>query len=777
MGSMTEHSAQLEEKTGLDQKIEVWLKRDPYLKPFAGRIISRIERSKHLEDQLTGGTASLAEAASGHTYYGLHRTSKGWVCREWAPNAQSMYLIGDMNDWKEDPQYAFSRLADGQSWELLLPEKALKHEQLYRLRLTWPGGQGDRIPAWVRRVVQDPITLIFNAQVWQPKEAYSWKNTDFRVDPTMVPYIYEAHAGMAQEEERVGSFREFADKIIPRIVAGGYNTIQLMAVQEHPYYGSFGYQVGSFFAPSSRFGAPEDLKYLVDTAHCNGLAVVMDIVHSHAASNEVEGIARFDGTRYQFFHDGERGHHRAWDSRCFDYAKHPVIHFLLSNVRYWLEEFKFDGFRFDGVTSMLYLDHGLEKVFTGYHDYFGDNVDEDAVSYLMLATRLARQIRPDCILIAEDVSGMPGLALDQQEGGIGFGYRFAMGVADHWIRLVKDQRDEEWNMGWLWHELVNRRLDEKTISYSESHDQSLVGDQTLAFRLIGPDMYWHMDVNHKTMAMDRGVALHKMIRLITIGAAGNGYMNFIGNEFGHPEWVDFPREGNGWSYNHARRQWSLVDNERLRYNQLGKFDRAMIALMKDNDLLHVPDVYLRKQHEDDKVLAFQRNGYLFVFNFHPDKSFTDYWIHADAGSYDIVLDTDNPEYGGHGRLAQGQEILSFNSEGLSYVSLYLPCRTGLVLARRGQPKPIVRGKEEGASIHQKRRALGSTAPESSTKVVPMHATAQKEVVPEEATKKSPVNKKGAAIEESERKVAGLSSEVPVQTSGAKKKTAKRRSKR
>jgi 1,4-alpha-glucan branching enzyme len=527
-------------------------------------------------------------------------------------------------------------------------------------------------------VVQDASTLIFNAQVWQPPSAYRWRHDAFKRKKSP-PLVYEVHPGMAQAEEKVGTWQEFTERILPRIAAAGYNTIQLMAVQEHPYYGSFGYQVSSFFAASSRFGTPEDLKGLVDAAHGAGIAVVMDLVHSHAVSNEVEGLSRYDGTLHQFFHDLPRGRHTAWDSRCFDYGKIQVLHFLLSNCRFWLDEYRVDGFRFDGVTSMLYLDHGLGRDFLSYADYFGDNVDEDALTYLALASRLVHQVRPDALTIAEDVSGMPGLAAPESAGGSGFDYRFAMGVPDYWIKLVKEVPDEGWPMGRLWYELTNRRADEKTISYAESHDQALVGDQSLIFRMIGEDMYGHMREGDPHWRVDRGIALHKLIRLITIATAGSGYLNFMGNEFGHPEWIDFPREGNGWSHAFARRQWNLVDDPTLKYRRLAAFDRDMLALVKRFQLLRTAGPQLLHEHGEDKIIAFSRGRLVFAFNFHPDRSPFGYRIAAPPGKYRMVLDSDSADYGGFGRLTPGQEHFTLSEGARDVLSLYLPTRTALVL--------------------------------------------------------------------------------------------------
>lgn len=670
-----------DKNTDLDDRISGIIEGDPLLKPYAPILTRRAGRVLATETRLTGEAMRIADFAAGHRYFGLQLEKEGWVFREWAPNAEAVYLIGDFTGWSEDPAYALEKDADTGEWEIRLPRERLSHGDLYRLRVHWSGRSGDRIPAYAGRVVQDPDTGIFNAQVWFPKQPYQWKVRHFKSpDPPLL--IYEAHVGMAQEEEKVGTYSEFREKVLPRIVDAGYNVLQLMAIPEHPYYGSFGYQVSSFFAPSSRFGTPDELKALVDAAHEYGLAVIMDIVHSHAVSNEVEGLSRFDGTTHQYFHGGDRGSHAAWGSRLFDYGKLQVLHFLLSNCRYWLDEYGFDGFRFDGITSMLYLHRGLEKAFVSYDDYFGDDVDEDAIVYLALANKVIRQVRPEALSIAEDMSGMPTLAMPVEKGGFGFDCRFAMGVPDYWIRVIKEYRDEDWPMASLWHELTNRRKEERTISYAESHDQALVGDQTIIFRLAGPEMYYHMHKDDPDIVVDRGIALHKMIRLITLATAGHGYLNFMGNEFGHPDWIDFPRQGNHWSYKYARRQWSLVDNPELKYQYLGAFDRKMIGIAKAYSIPGEPDPNLLHLHDADNVVAFERNGLVFVFNFNPTASFTDYQVPAPAGKYRLACDSDEPEFGGHDRLDSERAHFTMKdyATGGNSLQLYLPSRTAMVLA-------------------------------------------------------------------------------------------------
>ncbi len=666
------------------EPVDYLLAGDPYLAPYEPVLKRRARNIRLRQEMLAPQGGRLADFASGHEYFGLHFHNHEWVFREWAPNAVDICLVGDMSGWQKKPQYALKKINDENVWEIRLPKTSLVHGQLYRLHVKWHNGEGDRIPAWARRVVQDPTTLIYNAQVWMPERPYQFKCSHFQFRDE-APLIYEAHVGMAQEEEKVGSYLEFMQNVLPRIKSSGYNTLQLMAIPEHPYYGSFGYHVSSFFAASSRFGPPEDLKALIDAAHQEGIAVIMDLVHSHAVSNENEGLSRFDGTLHQYFHDGLRGLHTAWDSRCFDYGKYQVLHFLLSNCRFWLDEYRFDGFRFDGITSMLYLDHGLEKAFTSYDDYFNNNVDEDALTYLALANRVIHEVRPDAVTIAEDISGMPGLAASEENGGIGFDFRMAMGVPDNWIRLVKDQKDEDWHMGGLWFELTNRRDDEKTIGYTESHDQALVGDKTLIFWLMDADMYTSMGVTDENICVDRGMALHKIIRLITLATAGNGYLNFMGNEFGHPEWIDFPREGNGWSHKYARRQWHLVDDPGLKYGLLARFDRRMIEIARQYRVLDASKPCHLHEHSDKKVLAFERAGLVFVFNFHPFRSYTDYCIDAPAGKYRMILNSDSLEFGGHGRLKECQ--FHFSTLDVSgphernLLRLYLPTRTALVLKR------------------------------------------------------------------------------------------------
>ena len=661
------------------------IKHDLWLEPFEEAINGRYRYALGKKSELTnGGKQSLSDFATGYLYFGLHKTGKGWVFREWAPNATQIYLIGTFSNWKEDQAYAMTRLENG-NWEIELPADVLHHGDLYKLIVHWNGGCGERIPAWATRVVQDAQTGIFNAQVWDPQTPYVFKTKNFKpaTDPLL---IYECHIGMAQQEEKVGTYNEFREKILPRVAKAGYNCIQVMAIQEHPYYGSFGYHVSNFFAASSRFGTPDELKELIDAAHALGIAVIMDIVHSHSVKNEVEGLANFAGDPNQYFYPGARRQHPAWDSLCFDYGKNEVIHFLLSNCKYWLEEYSFDGFRFDGVTSMLYFSHGLGEAFVNYADYYNGHQDDNAICYLTLANDLIHQVKVNAITIAEDVSGMPGIAAKIEDGGYGFDYRMAMNIPDYWIRTIKDKNDEDWKPSGIFWEVTNRRKNEKTISYAESHDQALVGDKTIIFRLIDADMYWHMQKGDANYVVNRGIALHKMIRLITASTMNGGYLNFMGNEFGHPEWIDFPREGNGWSCKYARRQWDLVDNKNLLYHVMADFDADMLKLLKGVKSFQTTPVQEIWHNDEDQVLAFQRKDLIFVFNFNPKKSFTDYGFLVTPGKYMAVLNTDSPLYGGNGLTDDTVEHFTvadplYAREKKEWLKIYIPALTAVVLKK------------------------------------------------------------------------------------------------
>jgi len=654
------------------------LELNPQLAPFEGDIELRMNLYHNTKNRLLQEGQTLNDIANAHTYYGIHHLDREdkWVYREWAPNAYQLYLTGEFNNWNQT-SHPLTRLENG-NWEIILEGKdalweGCKVKTVVDVNMT----RTEHIPIYARRVVQDKETITWCAEVVDNWKTFEWTDQEFKPAETL--YIYEAHVGMAQEEGKVGSYREFADLVLPRVKKGGYNTIQLMAIMEHPYYGSFGYQVANFFAASSWFGKPEDLKYLVNKAHKLGIRVLLDVVHSHAVKNTAEGINMFDGTTWQFFHDGEKGDHPAWGTKCFNYGKDEVIHFLLSNLKFWMEEYHFDGFRFDGVTSMLYYDHGLGTSFDNDNKYFSLNTDTEAITYLQLANELIRQVNPKAITVSEDMSGMPGMCLPIEDGGIGFDYRLAMGLPDMWIRTVKELSDDQWDIGKMWGDMCLRRPGEGTVAYVESHDQALVGDKTMIMRLADAGMYTDMNKDCHNINIDRTIALHKMIRLFTLAGGGEAYLNFMGNEFGHPEWIDFPREGNNWSFHYCRRQWSLRDNGFLKYQWLGDFDHDMVMLTKRHKIFSQRMADLRLMKAPEQTIVFSRKGLLFAFNFSPSQSLTNVLVPVpNDADYEVKLCTDDVAYGGQG-LVEHMIYPAKAFDGQYYIELYLPARTAVVL--------------------------------------------------------------------------------------------------
>ncbi|CAF0754152.1 unnamed protein product [Didymodactylos carnosus] len=670
------------------------LKLDPYLAPYQREIKRRYHVFETMLKTLDAEEGGLEQFTLGYTHFGIHVdcTNNDIKVKEWVPAARAVFIRGDFNGWQEK-QYPLRRNEFG-VWEITIPalsdgSTAIKHNSAIKLLVeTHDGRLLDRLCPWSRYVFRAPEANTYHGVFYNPPadQIYKFKHAQPKKKERLK--IYEAHIGISSWEGKIATYDNFRQNVIPRIVKQGYNTIQLMAVMEHAYYASFGYQVTSFFAASSRFGTPEELKALIDEAHKHDLTVLLDLVHSHACKNTADGLNQFDGTNGCYFHDNERGFHNLWDSRCFNYSAREVQRFLLSNIRFWLEEYKFDGFRFDGVSSMLYHTHGIGHAFSGtYDEYFGLVTDTESFNYLQLANHISHTMFPESITIAEEVSGMPTLCRPIAEGGGGFDYRLAMAIPDVWIKLLKETKDENWHVGNITWTLINRRWSEKSIAYSESHDQALVGDKTIAHWLMDTEIYSNMTVfAPRTPVVERGLALHKLIRLLTYGLGGEGWLNFEGNEFGHPEWLDFPREGNNNSYHYARRLFYLPDDETLRYKYLNAWDRAMNDAEEKYQWLSATNTHLSRRHEDDKVVVFERgkHGLLWIFNFHSSKSFADYKVGTNrCGKYKIVLNSDSKNFDGLNRVDNNQSYFTQDTkwDGRRYsLQVYIPSRVALVLA-------------------------------------------------------------------------------------------------
>lgn len=654
---------------------------DPWLQPVVAKIEARhqayVDRKRNIEEHY----GSLYHYAGWHHRMGFSYSPEDgcWYFRDWLPGASEVYLTGSFAHW-EPCRYPLKR-CEGGEWEVAIADADLANEEVM-LYVKGPQGYSMHIPAFANYATQNPDTKAFVAKVYVPQKPFDWQGDRGISLANKQLFIYECHVGMATEREAVGSYAEFEQRMIPYVKSLGYNVLQIMALAEHPYYGSYGYQVSNFFAPSSRFGTPDELKHLIRTAHQSGLAVVMDLVHSHFVANTNEGLNMIDGTADLYSPPDSQGHHPFWDTKLFDYTKPEVQRFLLSNIRYWMEEYHIDGFRFDGVTSMIYHHHGYIDNFGTHDNYFGSQVNEPAITYLMLANDLIHTIKPASATIAEEVSGMPGIAIPITDGGIGFDYRMAMAIPDYWITLLKDYRDEDWNMYKLWNVMNDRIWNVKTVAYCESHDQAMVGDQTIAFRLMNDEMYYSMEKEVHTINVDRGVALHKMIRLFTLLTGGQAYLNFMGNEFGHPDWIDFPRKDNDWSYRYARRLWHLIEDGGLKYDYLLEFDKTMLQFAKSRNVMRLDFPNLLLCDEEHKTIAFGRNHWVAVFNWHPMLSEARYTVPVkQPGKYRVVLSTDDERFGGFGRINKEVEYLSHTYKKRHYISVYNTNRSANIFER------------------------------------------------------------------------------------------------
>jgi len=683
---------------------------DPYLQPFENDFKRRQANFEKLQFLMNETNTNL------YKNFGLSKLSQTnnqttFQIKQFIPNVQAVHLTGDFNDW--DPtKHCLEKLPNEHwIWELtftISSDKMVSNKSKLKLAILSKNNQMVyRICPWAKYVTAPEKSASETSTV------YNWSYLDEHENQCQYTFqnphvwpknknlkIYEAHIGISTEKEQISTYNDFTEKCLPRIKNLGYNTIQLMAIMEHAYYGSFGYQVTNFFAASSRFGPPSDLKKLIDTAHGMGISVLLDLVISHASRNVEDGLNNLNGlekTDPVYFHKPPKGDHTQWGSKCFDYSNYDTIKFLMSNLQFWIEEYNFDGFRFDGVTSMLYTDHASSRGFTGnLSEYFGLHVDEESIAFIQLANHFLHEKYPNIVTIAEEVSGMPGTCKPAKYGGLGFDYRLAMAVPDFLIKLLKEESDENWDLEKLMFLLNNRRHDEKHISYCESHDQALVGDKSLAFWLMDKEMYTNMSVmTEETSIISRGIALHKMLRLLVQSFAGDAYLNFMGNEFGHPEWLDFPRAGNNESYKYARRQYNLVDDDLLRYKFLNNFDRAMNLAENSGKWLNgtSPDVYgeasknynfVSKKCNNDKVIIFEKNDCIFCFNFNTAKSFENFQIGVGRpGKYEILLSSDEVEFGGYGNVTKNGEVQYFSKTGdfdgrPNSMKVYMPCRTAVV---------------------------------------------------------------------------------------------------
>ena len=595
------------------------------------------------------------------------------VIREYAPNAHFVSVIGDFNHWDRgrDPLKRISNT----EWEITLDRARVMPGSRYKLHIAGHNGGRDRIPStcpYARQSSDGDFAAIFEFNVLSPP-------TRLQKQPEHLK-VYELHIGLAASGPRIGTYLEVAHDVIHRVKYAGYTAVQLMAVHEHPYYGSFGYHVSNPYGICSRFGTRQDFKYLVDNCHEVGLLVIIDLVHAHAVKNLSEGLGEFDGQDGYLFKTGQNALHPAWDSLVYDYENQATVSYLLSNARYWIEEYGIDGFRVDGVTSILYNDHGIGHTGFTDNDYLGSNLNQSGLLYLVLLCKLAHELRPDFILIAEDVSGLPGLARPALLGGVGFDYRLQMGLPDFFESVAKDVMDDGISPSRIWHALVSRRFDERHIGYVESHDQAIVGGQSLIFRLLGPKMYTDMHAETQSHDVHLAVAVVNVAKSIVFFLGGEAWMSFIGNEFGHPDWVEFPTPDNDDCFEYAYRKWYLATDSALMYEKMAAFDRDLmhqrkIAVTWDESYMTAPLL-----DDNRKLSVFHRDRVVLVCNTTTDVSYEDVWVPVpEQGNYRVILSTEEHRYGGYGRVNENMQYATIAVDGNAYIRLYVPSMSAIFM--------------------------------------------------------------------------------------------------
>ena len=665
------------------------INQDHSLKPFELEIKERMELYKEKLNEIKNKEKSLENIAKSYKSMGINLMPNGDIkYREYAPGAKGISLFGEFNNWNKEQFWA--KKDKFGFWELIIPNEngapKIQHGQIVKVNVVLEDGNWmERNPIWSHYLIQNKESIILENIFWNPEIKYKWKYPQKHIKKPESLRIYEVHIGLSSFDPKINSYKEFADTILPRVKKTGYTAIQFMAIMEHAEYASFGYHVNYLFAISSRFGTPEEFMYLIDKCHENGLFVIMDIIHSHASPNVNDGFNYWDGTDHLYFHGGNLGNHVQWNSKLYNYSSYETLRLLLSNCAYYIKEYRIDGFRFDCVTSMLYSHHGIDYNFTGnYKEYFNEFFNLESSVYLMLANSLIHKLNPEAITIAEDFSGTPGLCRPVEEGGLGFDYKLNMKICDKWKQYLLYKKDEEWNIEDIIYTLKNRRYKEKNISYCESHDQSFVGNCSLSSLLFSSERFWNMSNNSpETPVIGRGISLHKMIRLLTFALGGEGYLSFMGNEFGCPDSLDFPKKENRFSYSHSRRRWDLCDNKDLRYRFLYKWEIIMNILEEIFHFIESEEEYISTKHEDDKVIVFEKGVLLFIFNFHPVKDFQDYQIGTKWGTpHKIILDSDEKRFMGKGRL---NHTSSYSTVKKSFknrpynMKLDMPSRTCMIL--------------------------------------------------------------------------------------------------
>ena len=645
---------------------------------------------------------------------------KGVYFAVWAPHAAQVHVVGDFNDWEENEKYEMTCVGGIGIYEVFV--EGIGVGELYKFLITTKdgrklykadpyGNQAEFRPGTASRVTDISKLKWADARWIKAREK---KNVD-----EMPMAIYEVHPGSwrkhpATEEDPDGfyNYREFAHELTEYVKDMGYTHVELMGIAEHPFDGSWGYQVIGYYAPTARYGTPEDFQYMVNYFHKNGIGVILDWVPAHFPK-DAAGLADFDGEALYEYADPRKGEHPDWGTKVFDYAKNEVKNFLIANALYWVEQFHIDGLRVDAVASMLYLDYG-RSAGNWVPNIYGENKNLEAIEFFKHLNTVVTGRNHGTMIIAEESTAWPRVTGKPEDGGLGFTMK--------------------WNMGWMHDFLDYMKLDPYFRSYNHN---KMTFSMTYAFSekyvlVLSHDEVVHMKgsmINKMPGEYDDKFANLKAGYSFMLGHPGKKLL-FMGQDFAQfREWSE------------ARElDWYLLAEEK--HVQMKNYVRELLHLYQDSPALYQTDdnwegfEWINADDSDRSIFSFVRhskdgkNNLLFVVNFTPVER-PDYRVGVpQSGSYKLVLNSDEARFGGTGtKRAASYRSRKGDYDGKPYSIGYSLPAYGVAVFQYEKKKPAAKKPAARKTTAKKSTAVKSTeqakAETEAKKTVTKKATTRK----------------------------------------------------